>query len=273
MRHPMQAQDKQVWRSPEEIVEIGFQRSRVVMMNEAHDGFTRCIRTRQIGQRILPTAHRLGVRHLAMEALHAKFAEMCNETRHVPLDKYAGSYLGQAEMIKFIQAALNLGWTIIHYEADNNKWFKNKYGIDIQNSPDAHQKHQAELLSMEFTNWREEQQAQNLISALQSLPDHTQLLVWCGNGHHSKEVVQDWKPMGYQFQQMSGMNPFVIDQIRTVKFDFGGDAFATEFAIEHAEELNKHGGTAGFLEEETPSVFPQDNIVDAFLLSTQNEME
>jgi hypothetical protein len=61
--------NKVIWRTPEELVEIGFERSRVVMMNEAHNGLERCIRTRDIGRRILPTALRLGVRHLAMEAL------------------------------------------------------------------------------------------------------------------------------------------------------------------------------------------------------------
>ena len=57
------------WRSVEELIEIGFQCSRVVMMNEAHAGDLRCIRTRVIGQRILPAAYKMGARYLAMEAL------------------------------------------------------------------------------------------------------------------------------------------------------------------------------------------------------------
>ena len=107
-----------IWHTPEEIIEIGFQHSRVVMMNEAHSGLKRCIRTRRIGQKILPTAHGCGDRHLAMETLHTTFADECNRTRHVPLEKYGG-YLAQAEMIEFIQAALNRGWTLIPYEADS----------------------------------------------------------------------------------------------------------------------------------------------------------
>jgi hypothetical protein len=75
---------KQIWHSPEEIIEIAFPRSSVVMMNEAHNGWKRCIRTRQIGQRILPVAHQAGVRHLAMEALNPVFAEEGNRTRLVP---------------------------------------------------------------------------------------------------------------------------------------------------------------------------------------------
>jgi hypothetical protein len=57
-----------MWRSPEELVMIGFSRSRIVMMNECHDGLLRCLSTREIGRRILPTAHKAGVRYLAMEA-------------------------------------------------------------------------------------------------------------------------------------------------------------------------------------------------------------
>ena len=74
---------KLIWRSPEEIVEIGFQRSTVVMMNEAHSGMARCIRTRQIGRRILPVAHRAGVRYLAMEALFPAFSEHSNRARQL----------------------------------------------------------------------------------------------------------------------------------------------------------------------------------------------
>ena len=33
------------WRTPQELVEEGFRRSRIVMLNEAHDGLTRCVRT------------------------------------------------------------------------------------------------------------------------------------------------------------------------------------------------------------------------------------
>ena len=65
----MQPEHRLIWRSPEEIVAIAFQRARVVMMNEADSVLQRCIRTRQTGQRIFPVAHQGGVRHFAMEAL------------------------------------------------------------------------------------------------------------------------------------------------------------------------------------------------------------
>ncbi|HXQ35527.1 MAG TPA: hypothetical protein VN843_16030, partial [Anaerolineales bacterium] len=271
----------QIWRSPEEIVEIAFQRSSVVMINEAHNGMRRCIRTRQIGQRILPVAHQSGVRHLAMEALFPTFAAQCNNTRRVAA---AGQdYLSQPEMREFVQTALDLGWTLIPYEADSLQWLSAKYGVDFQHpaNPQRYstqfQKYQADLISEEFTNWREEQQARNLISALQALPANSQFLVWCGNSHHSKTAHEDWTPMGYCFQQFSKINPFVIDQTRTVKFDFRDNYLETEITSQFSEKLAKYGGIAGLLLEEIPSSLAKCHFerlgVDAVLLSTQNEME
>lgn len=126
---------------------------------------------------------------------------------------------------------------------------------------------------MDYTNWREEQQARNLNEALQSLPVDTPMLVWCGNDHHSKKVVQGWTPMGYHFQKLSSINHFVIDQIRTVRFDTSGSEFGSELIEQFAEDLVRYGGTAGFLAEEAPPIFGDDHIADAYLLSIQNELE
>lgn len=273
----MQSQHETIWRSPEEIVEIGFNRSQVVMMNEAHSDLKRCIRTRQIGKSILPVAHQAGVRHLAMEALFPWFAQQCNNTRHVPVGEFG--YLSQPEMKDFIQAALELGWALVPYEADQFKWLATRHGVDFSASGPPNEKYrrlqefQAEFTALEYTNWREEQQALNLIQALQSLPTSTPLLVWCGNNHHSKRAEDEWIPMGYQFQRHSHINPFVIDQIWTVKFDSRDNRLAAEFVRQHSDELMKRGGTAGFLTEEAPYELSRDNSDDAILLSTQNELE
>ena len=271
----MQAQEKLIWRSPEKIVEIAFQRAPVVMMNEAHSGLKRCIRTRQIGKRILPVAHQAGVRHLAMEALFPAFVEYGNRTRQI-MEGNLG-YLSQPEMKDLIQTALDLGWTLIPYEADQFKWLSEKHGLDFSTSdgPDEKfqrwQQFQSEFTELEFTNWREKEQALNIIKALQSLPENSRLLVWCGNSHHSKQAEQEWIPMGYQVQQHSSINPFVIDQIGTVKFD--DSETWSSLLEEYAHDLQLYGGTAGFLAEEAPDVFGSSSSEDAFLLSTENELE
>jgi hypothetical protein len=54
------------------------------MANEFHNGLLRCVRTREIGRRLLPVAHECGVRHLAMEALYPEFVEAPNRERRRP---------------------------------------------------------------------------------------------------------------------------------------------------------------------------------------------
>jgi hypothetical protein len=76
------------------------------MLNEAHDGLTRCVRTRRVGRQLLPSAHAMGVRHLAMEALQPGDAEAANTTRRPP--DAADGYLAQPDMAALIQAAWNL---------------------------------------------------------------------------------------------------------------------------------------------------------------------
>lgn len=274
----MQPQPELNWYSPEELVEVGFRHSRVVMMNEAHSGEKRSVRTRRIGQRILPSAHAAGVRHLAMEALMHDFAHACNTTREVPTGGGMG-YLAQPEMLELIQAALDLGWTLVVYESDINKWLTEKHGIQFSPTTDweemaaRFQTYQAELLSMEFTNWREAQQAQNLIDTLNTLPDETPMLVWCGNGHHCKTVVQEWTPMGHQFKALSGIDPFCIDQTRTVDFGMQVQEAQQAQIVPMMAELEAQGGTAGFLTKDLPVNFGDDPGYDAFIFSTDNAME
>ncbi len=265
-----------MWRTPEELVTIGFAQSRVVMMNEFHNGYLRCVRTREIGQRVLPSAHKVGVRHLAMEALRFQFAEEANRTRNVPEVKQG--YLAQPEMRALIQTALDLGWTLIPYEADFDKM-----------PAELVQKEQKDMMSQEVTNWREEAQAKNIIHALQLLAADAKLLVWCGNGHHTKEIFHaqkifrddkifpkpenepDWTPMGYLFKEISGIDPFTIHQEVTIK------PHLPENLLDACKaDLEALGGTAGFLKEEIP--YPSLNRFiahngDASVFSTNNVME
>jgi hypothetical protein len=45
------------WRSVEELTGWGFAHAPVVMANEAHNGLARCIRTREMGVRVIRAAH------------------------------------------------------------------------------------------------------------------------------------------------------------------------------------------------------------------------
>jgi hypothetical protein len=242
------------WRTPQELVQEGFRRSRVVMLNEAHDGLTRCVRTRRVGRQVLASAHAMGVRHLAMEALQPGDAEAANTTRRPP--DAAGGYMAQPDMRDLIQAALELGWTLWRYEAD------------IDHAP-ADLVDQG-LMSQAFTNWREVEQAHNLAEVLAGLAASDRLLVWCGNSHASKMAHDDWTSMGYEFAALVAEGAFVIDQTVTVAFP-GLEQRQAARVAELAPILSRYGGTAGLLVEEAGplSCWPG---VDAPIVSTDNAM-
>jgi hypothetical protein len=242
------------WRTPQQLVQEGFRRSRVVTLNEAHDGLTRCVRTRRVGRQILPSAHAMGVRHLAMEALTPDDAEAANTTRRPP--DAADGYLTQPDMGDLIQAALELGWTLWAYEAD------------LDHAPAAIVKQG--LGSLGFTNWREVEQARNLAGVLAALPAGDRLLVWCGNSHASKAASPDWTPMGHHLTALVQEEAFVIDQAVTVAFA-GLEQQQAALVAGLAPILDRYGGTAGLLREDAGplSCWPG---VDALILSTDNAM-
>jgi hypothetical protein len=252
------------WRSPEELIAIGFERSRVVMMNEAHNGQQRNIRTREIGQRILPTAHAAGVRHLAMEALPSWVASEINKTRQLP--RNVSGYLADPEMRNFIQTALDLNWTLSSYDIEPNDYDPDQYDPD---NP----------MSLEFNSLREKVQAEKLVNTLQNLPSDAPLLVWCGNSHHFRLTAQldegEFALMGQHFVALSGIQHFAIDQ--TVSVRFSDDPMQVERFLPFMPELSQLGGTAGFLIEEAPPNLSLNeslmNAIDAIILSTENELE
>ena len=88
---------------PEELLAIGFDRSRVVMMNEAHDALKRCVRTREVGRRVLPAAHAAGVRHLAMEALPQGIDAQSDWS--YALAQFESGYVAQPEMRQLIETS------------------------------------------------------------------------------------------------------------------------------------------------------------------------
>jgi hypothetical protein len=243
------------WMSPENMLEAGFARSRVLMINEAHNGLLRCIRTREIGRRLLPVAHRLGVRHLAMEALGPPNLEW---------SLMRGGYLVQPEMEALLDRALELGIELHGYEADQAR---------------APAKLVDDTMSLQYTNWREREQARNLVQLLNELGGSARLLVWCGNSHHSRRAVGGtdqrgtlfgrWLPMGWHFRRLSHFDHFAIDQCVTVAFGHN-DAFRERLREWSGPYLESLGGTAGFLQDRRARV---QTGVDAVILSLENRLE
>lgn len=239
------------WCSVEELVGWGFAHAPVVMANEAHSGLTRCIRTREIGVRMIRAAHEAGVRRLAMEAL--PWPDRQTPGPIVDIPAVQGGYLAQPDMRALIAAALDLGWSLWAYEAE----------ISIEDGTDT--------LSMEFTNWREREQAANLCRVRAIAPDEP-LLVWCGNGHATKKATQDWVPMGWQFCALSGTDPFVIDQTVTVAFRSRSQSRVKRLLADLGQTLAAYGGTAGILRDHAPADLSGWTGVDALVVSTENAL-
>lgn len=240
------------WRSVEELIGWGFAHAPVVMANEAHSGLARCIRTREVGVRMIRAAHQAGVRRLAMEALPWPDPGIPGPIVAIP--PAAGGYLAQPDMRRLITAALELGWTLWAYGDEPGP------GIS-----------QAEMLTMEYTNRREHEQARNLCR-VRALTPGEPLLVWCGNGHAGKEAAGEWIPMGWHFRAMSGTDSFVIDQTVTVMFASRSQPWVPELLATLSAALAAYGGTAGILAEHAPGALRGWPGVDAVIVSADNAL-
>jgi hypothetical protein len=156
-------------------------------------------------------------------------------------------------MRALIEKALALGWTLIAYESP----WPPPGGLE----PD----------STEASNWREEQQARNLVAALEALPGDARMLVWSGNGHPAKRGLDGWRPMGVWFGELSEMEAFAIDQTRTVAFP-GVTQYAMRWVDAYANEIAIRGGAAGFLAGDAPPGWTFPESADAFIVSSDNAM-
>jgi hypothetical protein len=165
-----------------------------------------------------------------------------------------GGYLDQPDMRAMISVALELGWSLWAYEAV------------FEVTPETDR---AKLVSREFTNWREREQASNLCRVVAAAPDE-RLLVWCGNSHASKEADTEWVPMGHHFATMSGADAFVIDQTLSVEWPRNPQPEIQELLATLGQTLAAHGGTAGILRDQAPAPLDSWPGIDALVLSTDN---
>jgi hypothetical protein len=231
------------WLTPEQLCREGFRRSRVVMINEAQGGGRRCVRNRVIGRRILPVAWVGGARLLAMEMLGPPGG-----------DPPAPEVLQQPDMAALLATAGGLGFRLSGYDADGKT-------IPI--------KLRTKMRSPLFSNWRDSVQAANLAALVKELPADQRMLVWATNLHHSKVRYMAYQPTGWRFRQLTGVDPFVIDQTVTVAFV---ERRATNPVLGWAQaELRRRDGNAGYIWREGLPRLSAGS--DAWLLSLDNRLE
>jgi hypothetical protein len=167
-----------------------------------------------------------------------------------------GGYLAQPDMQRLITTALDLGWSLWAYEAVLEATANTS---------------QADLLTLEFSNWRDREQARNLCRVLASAPAEP-LLVWTGGDHACKQPAHEWVTMGCHFPAMSGTDPFVIDQTVTVNVTGQSSPWMEDLLSDLGETLDAFGGTAGILRDQAPPPLNTRLGVDALIVSTDNTL-
>jgi hypothetical protein len=241
------------WCSVADLTRWGFAHAQVVMVNEAHNGWARSVRTREVGLEVIRAAHEAGVRRLAMEALDLRPGRPPGPIREIA--ECTGAYLEQPDMRRLAATALELGWGLWAYEAVD----------DEQPGRDA-----ARLHSLEYANWRDREQARNLAGVLAAAPGEP-LLVWAGWGHIHRDATAGWVPMACHFPALAGTEPFIIDQ--TVSISAGEPPpWVAELLAGLGEVLAGHGGTAGILRVHAPPPLDRWHGVDAVVVSDDNEL-
>lgn len=231
-----------------------FEWARIVMVNEAHNGFSRCPRTRHVGRRVIAVAHAAGCRTLAMEAL-PNFDGPAEFLSRLP-ERFG--YLAQPEMVAFVDEALGAGWQLVAYEQAPGQILP---------------EHRADQLNVAAANHRELMQAENLADIVSRVDGS--VMVWCGNDHAMRRVPpeSEWVPMGTRFAQITDETVFAIDQVATIRFARGHEPSlildeATRAVLDH-----RFGGTAGLLHESLTEPGRQRWAgYDATIASTDNEM-
>lgn len=261
---------------PDQLIKIGFKQSNVVMMNEAHNHMLRCIRTRLVGRDVLLSAHEVGVRFLAMEALSIPDMLM-NQTRTI--ESSQNEIFVQIEMKEMVQTALNLGWTLITYDADTRDYLLTK-GLASGYETYASEEWERIVCTNDFWKWRELSAAQTLAAKFMALPENAQMLVWVGWQHHSRNAILMFDEdkqltMGHYYEQIVGQRYFSIDQTTTILDDPLLEIWRG-YAQKHSKILSALGGTAGFLRENLPAELQELanlHLHDAYLLSIENNLE
>ena len=120
-------------------------------------------------------------------------------------------------------------------------------------------------------NWRDDQHARNLLAILASIGAETPLFVWCGNGHLTKHEVGEHRPMAFRLTELSGINPFSIDQTQGVLFEEGRRPYAARWVDAYSGEMTARGGAAGFLAEDAPTGWAHAGA-DAYVLLLENRL-
>lgn len=153
--------------------------NQAIFINEAHH----VPQTRIMSNLFLETLYKKGFRYFLAESLNEKDTELNN--RKYPIMFKTGYYINEPLYGDIIRQALKIGFTVIPYEHSQNATF----------------------------NERELGQAKNIIDRVLKKDPKGKLIVHAGYGHITEvEPVPGFKLMAYYFKEMSGIDPYTIEQ-------------------------------------------------------------
>ncbi len=162
----------------------------VIMINEEH----RTPFHRALTLQLLSRLYAKGFRYFAAETLFDTDAEI--NRRGFPTQK-TGFYTADPIFADAVRTALKLGYKVVPYE---------DYLPECKSPDDKPQ----------FCNdQRERGQARNLYERILKNDAKAKILVHVGRGHNAKHASsKEFNFMGYYFKQITGIEPFTIDQLR-----------------------------------------------------------
>ena len=176
-------------KNAKEIIINVSQTQQAIFINEAHHSPLHRAFTLSLLQALFDN----GFRYFAVETLNEFDLDL--NSRGYPLSQKTGYYTDEPMYGELIRAALKIGYKVIAYEATPD--------CDVWTEEDSPAKCQ---------NLREQGQANNLYEQVFKIDPTAKLLVHAGYGHIAKKEVGDWVPMAVYFQQITGINPYSIDQ-------------------------------------------------------------
>lgn len=172
-----------------EAIAAAADKHQVIMINEEH----RTPVHRALTLQLLPVLYARGFRYFAAETLDEKDTEL--NKRGYPTQK-TGFYTADPVYADVIRTALKLGFHVIPYE----------YMKDCKPQPDN---------PMSCDDERERGQAQNLFDRILKNDPKAKIFVHVGRSHNSKVRYEgQFAFMGWYFREITGIDPFVIDQVR-----------------------------------------------------------
>lgn len=217
----------------EHILKLADQKQ-VIMINEAHH----IPHHRAFATELLEGLYQKGFRYFALETLGA--GKDINEQGYPDLN--SGFYSREPLFGEMLREAIRLGYKLIPYE--------NEQECDRGQSSDRF-----------FCNsFRDSIQALNLQQRVLEKDPDAKLFVYAGYAHIDKGSRNSWKKMAQFFQEMTGIEPYCIEQTRLN--EHGNIAYEGKIYQTVADRLAPQAPVVGFKQElpYTTSTFIDINV-------------